>query len=318
MTALRLYPNISSLRSSLPNGSGVEIADDISSVMTDLSKTENSYFRGVSDASWMLYSASQREWLTNPTTKKCFKDFESFVAACATFFKEHCNSGIRNSLAVELDKPITDFEAFSCAQHFGAPTPFLDFTKNPATALFFMASGLDKSSIGYGAIWEVDSSRVEVSDYVKDVPYSLTENRDMLDFSKFKDLSQFWVKGRPISNVRSEAQSGLFLYRKGIEPYEVERSSANKRFPVANDDPEATDLVSTVNNENNQFNQTLLCEDIPVRKVYLFSTECLHEIKGYLARNGISKSSLGLNSDEWGDIAYRNFLRKMVARTWAM
>jgi len=80
------------------------------------------YFRGQANASWKLYSSAQREWLT--------KGFGTQFTSVTDFVKRHIVFQLKQatSLYAGACKQQNDISALSVMQHYGAPTPFLDFT----------------------------------------------------------------------------------------------------------------------------------------------------------------------------------------------
>lgn len=313
MGNLETFNSLDDLKRSLPKDA-VKIVTNVAGTMEELCGRKDSYYRGLPDASWKLYTSVQREWIINDRVRFAFSNIEEFIRSFADFLKLRCSEGIRNSLQNKPEGDLTDFETFSCAQHFGGRTPFLDFSKSAATALHFMSAGLERSSFGYGAIWEVDSSETKIGNYIKYIPDSTTENREKLNFEEFNKLTGIWVEGAPVVNARSFLQDGLFMYRNGEEPYSENRPNPNNI--TSSNKPNETLLKCLTGKNTNEFNAKNLPMKIPVKKVHLFPSSLSEEVEKYLRINGISKESLGLNTFDWAAEAYANFLDESLSSRW--
>src|SRR5690606_3234961 len=93
-------------------------------------------YRGVKEAKWRLYNSLQRHWIT---TKKeddenKYKDFIKELIKCA---KEENNSLLSKFLKLNNISPENDIAVLSFLQHYGCPTPMIDWTYNLNSALYF-------------------------------------------------------------------------------------------------------------------------------------------------------------------------------------
>ena len=100
-------------------------------------------FRGVKEAKYKLYTSAQREWIKGDLSKKLGEDgFADFVDRVLYQLKK--DTRLRNYLKT---RGIIQNDMFllSLLQHYGAPTPLLDFTYDREVALFFATRGDEKS-----------------------------------------------------------------------------------------------------------------------------------------------------------------------------
>lgn len=92
-------------------------------------KHSKGIYRGINSSSFKIYSSLQREFILTGNNKDYLTALKS------------------NQYVLEYFKlaniPQTDLSFYSILQHFGKPTPIIDFTKNFSKALFF---SLDKVS----------------------------------------------------------------------------------------------------------------------------------------------------------------------------
>ena len=214
-------------------------------------------------------------------------------------------------------KIITDISIFSALQHFGCPTPFLDFSSKWINALYF-ATDIDtsfgpnqtNSYISIYVITEGGSPRTPFNDltsYAKVLENSAEQPKEIISLhgniprTDFNDLLKFdFWKGytillmketdawyMKIANIRSELQGGLFVYTK---------SAVNSLDFYFNDAAEQLqEGVYTL-----PALPKITCIDIHKN---IRST-----IKDFLKAKGVSKTTLGLDGTDWGKRAYDNFL----------
>ena len=126
--------------------------------IADLSSIVNQYldgnyiFRGANEAKYMLYSSAQRK--ITCVDEKSFKD-----EIYSRIEKVRKSSDII-SYFKSLNVPINDILILGLLQHFGSPSPLLDFTHDINTAMFFALDGLKYSATedinDYFSIYIVD------------------------------------------------------------------------------------------------------------------------------------------------------------------
>lgn len=114
-------------------------------------------YRGANNGSWKIYASSQREYLTKGLVNK----FGSYTKFLEALYKQSAisHNGILTSIydATRQDLhylqgnvsqgtksiPYNSLWAFSFLQHYGAPTPLIDFSGNFKGALFFAWHGAE-------------------------------------------------------------------------------------------------------------------------------------------------------------------------------
>ena len=102
-------------------------------------------FRGMSDAKYKLYTSAQRAWITDNMEQWrpgfTYKDFiEQLVSNANTNPLLTKIFNLYNYTFEERDFPI-----ISLLQHYGAPTPVLDWSYNINCALFFATDGVKRN-----------------------------------------------------------------------------------------------------------------------------------------------------------------------------
>lgn len=104
-------------------------------------KDERLIFRGTKEASYKLYTTSQRDWILNHSDM----DYSHYLGKILDNSKS-CNNGIIKKYLGSIDKTFVknNLSYFSIMQHYGLPSPLLDFTYNPFIALYFAVQNIEK------------------------------------------------------------------------------------------------------------------------------------------------------------------------------
>lgn len=183
-------------------------------------------FRGLNEAKFKLYNSGQRRWIGEELDKfgKTYLNFIELEIEKAKSFQ--------NNLLVKfysaLGHKAYDFSILSFLQHYGAPTPLLDFTYSFDCAAFFATDQLlykpSTDIENYFSIYMIDTSNVknELASFFQLIQSSL-ENIDtiientkienvnyekildqfrILDFKTFYDLKLFHIPGFNIDNKK--------------------------------------------------------------------------------------------------------------------
>lgn len=112
------------------------IIDDINTCVSELTRynTSHFFFRGVSNASYMIYSSLQRK----------FVDRVALIPSLSMpEFSREIMSKFRNSAVLtrafrkEVQSYKSEIAAWAFIQHYGGPSNLIDFTPKLETALFF-------------------------------------------------------------------------------------------------------------------------------------------------------------------------------------
>jgi hypothetical protein len=158
------------------------------------------YFRGQADASWKVISTYARK---NFSQEQQLDHRKSLVR-----FFDFCES--HDSLAYLLKAEYAD-HSFAIMQHYGMPTHYIDFTRDPAVAAFFATDG-DNIKQGQSAcIICLSQQNIDRVNSLFD--HARLNNSNLPgDFLIEIDVSNLW---------RLQAQQGVFLFLPdpGIEKY---------------------------------------------------------------------------------------------------
>jgi hypothetical protein len=165
---------------------------------------EGFVFRGQSDSSWGLTSTLER--LLNGT--------ENFAKIAETTTSDILKSRIHHYFHRD-EVPTSELGWLSIAQHHGAPTRLLDFTRFPLFALYFASRHLRKANADF-AIWAINfrslnddcESLLGTGDKIDKDPDAFFDGCESI---KADSPLGAWIGEPRKVNLRLERQGGTFL-----------------------------------------------------------------------------------------------------------
>ena len=135
MNALEEYKTLEEKNEFFASNITIESKEDLDLQIENLGNNPNLIFRGLSEARYKLYTSGQRAWLTNEEIRKeSNKVYTDFIASIIEKAKE---KEAINKFYLSLGVILNDILYLSFLQHYGAPTPFLDFSYNHKVSLYF-------------------------------------------------------------------------------------------------------------------------------------------------------------------------------------
>jgi len=119
----------------------INTIDEVDSLLAEIPELNNTrkVFRGSGEAKYKIYTSAQRMWIINEL-KHRFPSYKSFLKKLVREF-EYSNPVI-GKFFKKVGIPTDEIPLFAYMQHYGAPSPFIDFTRNANVALFFAIDGL--------------------------------------------------------------------------------------------------------------------------------------------------------------------------------
>ena len=116
--------------------------DGIFDKLEEFKATGDFVFRGSSEAKHKLYNSAQRHYINNELFKHVPKadmsnHYDAFITSLIDECKNWNNGTVKNLLINNKIHEENSLAYLSYMQHYGVPSPFLDFTFDPYIALFF-------------------------------------------------------------------------------------------------------------------------------------------------------------------------------------
>ena len=108
----------------------------------------NFLFRGVNEAKYKLFTSAQRKWITEEISLRGIT-FVDFIDDLLSNIK---NNHTLSEYFKSKNIPTNDILYLSFLQHYGAPTPLLDFTSDKNIAFYFALKGLNTKTSGESGI----------------------------------------------------------------------------------------------------------------------------------------------------------------------
>jgi FRG domain len=124
----------------------------------------NFFFRGMEDARYQLFNAAQREWLTHSVAE--WGNSSNYLAFIKNLIQEAKEQKIFEKVLeyhqIDYNKE-ADFPILSILQHYGAPTPLMDWSYNLDVALYFATEKVNTAAAsenidGYFSIYVIKKS----------------------------------------------------------------------------------------------------------------------------------------------------------------
>lgn len=149
MAKLTEYANISEKAKYFQQGD-IRIVlnvDDIFEKLDTFQANGDFIFRGCSQAKYKLYNSAQRQYINSELYIQVKEDqrsshYDHFVNSLIEDCKNWNQGTVRKLLNAAGIHEENALAYLSYMQHFGVPTPFLDFTFNPYMAMFFAIDGV--------------------------------------------------------------------------------------------------------------------------------------------------------------------------------
>ena len=116
------------------NCTTIDDTQEFDRIFKEIMDNKSGYmFRSVNEARFKLYSSAQRQWIWNSLLNN-YLSYKDYINRRVDQVKSHQHI---MSFFYNNHIPLNDFVVLALLQHYGQPSPLVDFTYNPLLSLFF-------------------------------------------------------------------------------------------------------------------------------------------------------------------------------------
>ena len=271
--------------------------------------TRSKIYRGVSESRYKIYSSLQRAWIGKDVKSlgkyKSDKDFANHMIQYIQ------TNEMLNKYYSALHVVQNDWNAMCFLQHYGAPTPLIDFSYNFKVALYFCSYKLfkpeSKDIDEYYSIYKIDSKKlikmVNLLPKLKKSVKTELRNQDMEpdgNYSLLKNVTYEDVANTPNASILfdiSDKEMSSIKFNNG--------TNINCNYYVGNLNMIAQDgALVLLNNERSALEETLQGKI----EVYDIHKSLYRFIHMYLQKQGIVKTSIFPKQENIADDAYLSMI----------
>lgn len=196
--------------------------DELFTMLMD--ENDSAIFRGQSDASWGFETSLERTIKRTGDTQ-----VDMFQYISNNFITNHTFSKNMHLFSNESDHYTDYWDRLAFMQHYGFPTPLLDFSKSPFIALYFAldvnGSATNETSalfvVEINAIVALSKGSVKL-DYKEEVGREPDEELDYMEFARERGKPYLFCKEPDKSNIRILNQQGCFVLSTAYLPNMVD------------------------------------------------------------------------------------------------
>lgn len=308
------YKTLEEKKEYFKNGD-VPVNVNINLIFKELEKFQNEgsgfIYRGCSEAKYGLYNSSQRLYMSQDLHLQTPQDLITvhycrFISELINSATEWNNGVISKLMESSNINPKNSIAFLSYMQHYGLPTPFLDFSFNPYVALFFAIDNLvyspsDNEIDNYFSLYYCfeNNTAFNAWKYVFDknfedenIPYEKVDENEMSVIVPNSELYKI------VNSLNIINQEGLFLYNN--HPwYPIERTYK--------------EYIETVKKELSveKYNELMFLDTIC--GCFNIHKSLIPAIKDKLNQMGISKDYIYPNIQKFKDEVTLNGIKKILA-----
>lgn len=282
-----------------------------------LIKTKTTYFfRGVNEAKYKMYTSGQREYIEKEYDKICGCSYWDFVQSLIRPLQQ--DKDLLRFYRV-IGKNLSDSFFYTYLQHYGAPTPYIDFSTDIYVALFFGIHKLQYSSSNteidnyfslyyidngiskkgailqtlYGSLKETDRNREK-----KPLQETILDTKNQRKRSAYQNKLRFFLTTKELNDIsmfyiNQEAILGTFAGSRIIYQIPNRNMIAQKGLLIYNNsEKEPLENMS-------MFRQKIRCLNIHKSLSDYIKTRCVD--------NGYTYAKLFPNEYDIARLAYQQF-----------
>ncbi len=241
----------------------IDTPEQFDKIYDELKEKQDTLFRGVREAKWRLYSSLQRHWIDKkmPKTDTSYQEFLELLLDNA---RNEQRKTLSKFLYPNRIDPNNDIAVLSFLQHYGCPTPLLDWTYSFLNALYFALDGVThekspKEIDGYFSLYHIEEKYFKTSSLKEIIENGLQDAHGKLKEKVIQNSLKEGVEKDQIEKIFSEKRLQLMakmLHGKDLITHMTKIDNLIK-MPISyfSDFDKENDLQFSLNNNLNITNQ---------------------------------------------------------------
>lgn len=242
----------------------IDNEEDFDTIFEENKNSNGILYRGVSEAKWRLYSSLQRYWINEKIYEKGV-DYRTFIENTILNAKKQQGNVLEKYFKKNGISPNNDIAVLSFLQHYGCPTPLVDWTNSFVNSLYFATENINdyKEDVReiekYFSVYNIEEKDLTSTSLVSVVEMGIQEMQQHVKQNVIKNGETEGINETEMNKFFSSERLELatkMLHQKGLIDYitKVERLMT---FPLTyfSDINEETDIQFSLNNSMNIVNQ---------------------------------------------------------------
>ena len=123
----------------------IDSIEDFEEIFEENKNSSEILYRGVCEAKWRIYSSLQRYWINEKIYNKGI-DYKSFVEKTILNAKKQQGNILEKFFKKNGISPNNDIAILSFLQHYGCPTPLVDWTNSFINSLYFATENITENN----------------------------------------------------------------------------------------------------------------------------------------------------------------------------
>jgi hypothetical protein len=242
----------------------IDSIEDFEEIFEENKNSSEILYRGVSEAKWRIYSSLQRYWINEKIYEKGI-DYKCFIEKTILNAKKQQGNILEKFFRKNGISPNNDIAVLSFLQHYGCPTPLVDWTNSFINSLYFATENINDNNDEvreiekYFSVYYIEEKDLISTSLVGAVEIGISEIKQYVKKSVIQNGETEGIKeiemNKFFSDERLEIATKMIHQNKLIEHLtKIERLMT---FPLTyfSDTNEETDIQFSLNNSMNIVNQ---------------------------------------------------------------